>query len=291
MAKQPHVVLLSLALLGFFCTAGYAQENVNPYSVTYTHYMEELDSLEISANVVNGHARDINPFLGSWVELEYGARHWWTAAVYLDWQHTKHEGNVFTGFRFENRFRPFLEEHRINPVLYVEYENLNDADKSVKEVVGFDGREDFSVPNSVARETLNHELDTKLILSSQIKGWNISENLIAEKNLKQGPWEFGYAMGVSRPLKLSSIKGACLFCPERFVAGVEMYGGLAEWNNLTLHGTSHYIAPVLTWTMGDTTVRISPGWGITDDSFHTLVRFSVSQEIDDFAHNLRKLFH
>ena len=51
------------------------------------------------------------------------------ASLYLDWQHTKHEGSLFTGFRFENRFRPFLEEHRINPVFYVEYEHVNGADK------------------------------------------------------------------------------------------------------------------------------------------------------------------
>jgi hypothetical protein len=253
--------------------------------------MEELDSLEASANVVYGDDHGINPFFGNWLEFEYGARRWWTASLYLDWQHTKHEGSVFTGFRFENRFRPFLEEHFINPVFYVEYENLNDADKTLKEVVGFDGREDFAVPNSIAREERNHELDTKLILSSQIKGWNVAENFIAEKNLKHGPWEFGYALGVSRPLKVASRKGACMFCPERFILGVEMYGGLGEWNDLTLQGTSHYVAPVLNWTVGETNIRISPGWGITDDSIHSLFRFSISQEFDDFGRTIGKLFH
>jgi hypothetical protein len=253
--------------------------------------MEELDSLEVSANVVYGDDHGINPFFGNWMEFEYGARHWWTTEVYLDWQHTKHEGSVFTGFRFENRFRPFLEEHFINPVLYVEYENISDADKTLKEVVGFDGREDFSEPNSVLREETNHELDTKLILSSQIKGWNVAENLIAEKNLNHGPWEFGYALGVSRPLKVGSRKGVCTFCPERFIAGVEMYGGLGEWNDLTLQGTSHYVAPVLNWTIGETNIRISPGWGITDNSIRSLFRFSISQEFDSFGRTIGKLFH
>ncbi len=41
----------------------------------------------------------------------------------------------------------------------------------------------------------------KLILSSNFRDWNISENFIAEKNFAHEPWEFGYAVGASRPLK------------------------------------------------------------------------------------------
>ena len=39
------------------------------------------------------------------------------------------------------------------------------------------------------------ELELKLILGSNYRGWNISENIIAEKNLSNEPWEFGYAVG------------------------------------------------------------------------------------------------
>ena len=39
-----------------------------------------------------------------------------------------------------------MREHWINPVLYVEYENTNGADKTLKEVVGFDNQFDFSEP-------------------------------------------------------------------------------------------------------------------------------------------------
>ena len=85
MAKHTQMVLLSLALFRFLSGAGYAQEKVNPYAVTYPHYMEEPGSLEISANILDGHDHDINPFLGNWLEFEYGVRHWWTVTVYLDW--------------------------------------------------------------------------------------------------------------------------------------------------------------------------------------------------------------
>ena len=39
------------------------------------------------------------------VELEYGTKAWWTTELYLHGQTTAHQSTVFTGFRFENRFR------------------------------------------------------------------------------------------------------------------------------------------------------------------------------------------
>lgn len=52
----------------------------------------------------------------------------------------------FTGYRWENRFRIVPGEHWINPVLYVEFEDINPADKTLLEVVGHDGKPDLSVP-------------------------------------------------------------------------------------------------------------------------------------------------
>ena len=182
-------------------------------------------------------------------------------------------------------------DHRINPVLYIEYEHLNGADKTFKEVVGFDGKDDFSTPNNEAREETAHEFETRLILSSEIRDWNLSENFVAEKNIHEGKWEFGYAVGVSRPLKLSSSGNRCVFCRENLTAGAEFYGGLGIWGDVTLRGTSQYIAPVLKWHLpSDTTIRVSPGWGLTDESLGTPFRFGVSQEIDGFGSWITKLF-
>ena len=75
--------------------------------------------------------------------MEYGVKTWWTSELYLDSQTTANESSVFTGFRFENRFRPLLQEHWINPVLYAEFEDINSADKALLEVVGHDGIDDF----------------------------------------------------------------------------------------------------------------------------------------------------
>lgn len=286
-------VFIGLVLLVFLPVFhAYGQEAApTPYFVAYDHYMEELNALDIETDAVHGRAADINSFLGGATQFEYGARRWWTSELYLDWQHTAHTGSLYTGFRFENRFRPFLENHRVNPVLYVEYEHLNGADKALKEVVGFDSKNDFAVPDSQSSMQRDHELETRLILSSELGAWNLTENLIAEKNLHGEPWEFGYAVGLSRPLAAPSGR-RCAFCAEKFVAGVEMYGGAGTISRFTLRGTSQYIAPAFGWSLpSETTFHFSPGWGLTGDSFGVLFRFGVSQEVDDFGRKLARVFH
>jgi hypothetical protein len=274
-----HLLIGLLLALGLVPASLLAQDRSRPYLIAYDHYLEETGALEISTVPVVGSAHDINTFLGDWIEFEYGAKKWWTTEFYLDWQHTQHDSTVFTGFRFENRFRPFLEAHRINPVLYVEYEHLNRADKTLKEIVGFDSKADLADSNNDAREQHEREIETKLILSSDIGEWNLAENIIGVKNLNEGKWEFGYALGLSRRLS------------ERFTAGVEAYGGLGIWGKVTLRGTSQYVAPLLVWTLpSETTIRISPGWGLTDQSVGTLFRIGVSQEIDGIGHHISKIF-
>jgi hypothetical protein len=261
-----------------------------PYFITYDHYMEELDTLEVTGNIVIGRDDAINTFVGNWNEFEYGARKWWTSEFYLDFQHTKHEGSLYTGFRWENRFRPFLEPHKINPVLYVEYEHLNGADKTLREIVGFDSKEDLAVPNSEARKEAEREIETKLILSSEIGEWNLSENFIATKNIHGEPWEFGYSVGLSRPLGAATGK-RCTFCREKFSAGVEVYGGLGTWHDFTFRDTSQYIAPVFLWVLPtETAIHVSPGWGMTDQSVRSLIRIGVSQEFDSVGSKIVGLF-
>jgi hypothetical protein len=225
------------------------------------------------------------------MELEYGGTGWWTTEFYLDTQSTFNDSTLFTGIRWENRFRPLMREHWINPVLYVEFESTSGADKTLKEVVGFDNQFDFSEPNSELRKEHNHEIETKLILSSDYKGWNISENFIAEKNLGHEPWEFGYAWGVSRPLRLAATSERCNFCRENFVAGIEMYGGLGTVKSFTLSGTSHYLAPLVAWELPNgVTFSLSPGFGLNDNSHRFLLRWGMSYEIPNFGRRVRSLF-
>ena len=184
-----------------------------------------------------------------------------------------------------------MGEHWINPVLYVEFENLNAADKTLREVVGFGSERKHAEPNAETRQEREREIETKLILSSNAKGWNISENFLAAKNLSNEPWEFGYAVGVSRPLGLAASPHPCNFCRENFHAGVEIYGGLGTWHEFGFPGTSQYIAPLLSWELANgTTLRISPTFGLTENSHRSLVRFGISYELSRFDRRVRRLF-
>lgn len=282
--RQNCIVLFAL----LSCSAAVAQES--PYFITYDHHMEEPGNLEIATSGVTGVPRAGNSFIGNWTEFEYGVKGWWTTEFYLDGQSTRRESTVFTGFRWENRFRPLMGEHRINPVLYVEYENINEADKTFKEIVGFDSGLDNLEPNSATRSETEREIETKLILSSGVKGWNISENFIAEKNLiSNDSWEFGYAFGVSRPLAMAASPDACTFCRENFRTGVEVYGGLGDRRRFTLRDTSQYIAPVLSWELANgATFRVSPTFGMTENSHPFLVRFGVSYEIPRIGQTVQR---
>jgi hypothetical protein len=275
--------LLGLACLLISWAPAQAQEN---YFVTYTHHMEEPGNLEFATKSVSGFPRAGNAFLGNAVELEYGVKAWWTSELYLDSQTTANESSLFTGFRLENRFRPLLQEHWINPVLYAEFEDINSADKALLEVVGHDGIEDFLGRND--RSEKKREVELKLILSSNAKGWNFAENITAEKNLAGEPWEFGYAMAVSRPLSLAASPNACRFCRENFALGAELYGGLGDRYSFGLHDTSHYLAPTVAFHLpGGPTFSASPAAGLNSNSHGFLLRFGVSYEINQFVSRLR----
>jgi hypothetical protein len=281
---QIAAAMLGLACLQALSLPARAQET---YFVTYTHHMEEPGSLEFATKSVSGFPQAGNAFWGNAIELEYGVKTWWTSEFYLDSQTTANESSVFTGFRFENRFRPLLREHWINPVLYAEFEDINSADKALLEVVGHDGIEDFLGRND--RSEKKREVELKLILSSNFKGWNVAENMIAEKNIASEPWEFGYALAVSRPLALAASANECRFCRENFALGAELYGGLGDRYSFGLHDTSHYLAPTMAFHMpSGPTFSVSPTAGLNSNSHGFLLRFGVSYEINQFVSRLRR---
>jgi hypothetical protein len=285
-----HLALL-FGLLSLLFVAVSVQSQESPYIVTYDHYLEEPGSLEIEYYSTFGTQSGGNDFHAFWGEFEYGATAWWTTEVYLDGQTTFNDSTIFTGFRWENRIRILQREHFINPVLYFEYEHISGADKILKEIEGHDVEADTAVPNALARKEHKNELELKLLLSKTFKGWNIAENTLAAKNLANSPWEFGYAIGASRPLALKASAQRCNFCRENFVAGVEMYGGLGDRQSFGLHETSHYLAPVIAWNLpSDWTLRLSPGFGLNDNSHRFLLRWGVSREFSGFGSAVARVF-
>lgn len=269
-------LLLGLLLLDFFPV--HAQDN---YFVTYSHELANPGTLEISAKNITGSPKGGDAFLATALEFEYGVKSWWTTELYLDGQTTSGQSTLFTGFRWENRIRTLPHEHWINPILYFEFANINGADKTLLEVVGHDSRADFLGRNN--RREKKREGEVKLILSSNFKGWNISENFIAEKNLANYPWEFGYAVGGSRALATTAAAKPCIFCRQSFALGAEMYGGLGDRHSFGLQNTSHYAGPVITWAIPKgPELRFSPNFGLSRNSNGFLFRFMVSYEIDHF---------
>jgi hypothetical protein len=260
--------------------AATARAQERPSFITYNHDMEEKGSLEVGLNPILGTQRGGGSFLGTWLELEYGLKGWWTTELYLDGEATRGQGSAFTGFRWENRWRPLMLEHRVNPVLYLEYASVTEADKTLREIVGHDVEASHAEPLDHTRHQHQHELEAKLILSSGVKGWNLAHNWIAEKNLAHGAWEFGYAVAATRPFTLAATSRNCSLCAENFAGGVELYGGLGDAGSFGLRHTSHYLAPLVAWTLpGGMTLRLSPTFGLNASSHRFLLRFGIAREV------------
>ena len=282
-------VLIVITFLFSVALCSKAQES--PYFVTYDHHLEEPGNLEIATSSTMGVPRSGQRFyFAPYAEFEYGVTGRWTSELYLEGQSTAGDSAVFTGWRWENRFRPLAREHWINPVLYLEYEGINEASRIEKEIVG--NAPSFGEPNSELSQTHAHELETKLILSSNFHDWNLAENFIVEKNLSQNEgFEFGYSLGVSRPLATLASGAKCRFCRENFSAGVEVYGGLGSTAGFGFHDTAHYLAPVIAWQVSDNaTLRFSPAIGLTGQSNPVLLRFGYSYEVRGFGGKLAQLF-
>jgi hypothetical protein len=259
-----------------------------PYFVTYSHDLEEPGNLEIETKTAIARPQGGNRYGALATEFEYGTLAWWTTELYLDGQATAQDSTLYTGWRLENRIRPLMRDHAVNPVFYIEYENTSGADKTILEVVGHDSQSDLAGPNGTLRKDHQHEAELKLILSSNLHDWNISENFISEKDLGHAPWEFGYALGAARPLRAAESSQACTFCAQKFMAGAEAYGGLGNTDALTLRATSHYVAPLLGWQLPKgLRLSFSPGFGLTSSSLSRVYRIGLAMEFEQVGNWFR----
>jgi len=250
-----------------------------PYFVTYDDGLEKRGDLDLGVENTTGLPRDGRAtYNAPWFEIEYGLANFWTTELYLEGVMAGHDGRGFTGWRWEQRVRPLKGARRINPVLYIEYEHLNAASRIQTEIVGSGG---YALgPIHDLEQIAAHEIEAKLILSSDLRGWSVSENAIFEKNLSANEGvEFGYSVGVSRSLSGSSDSSTCRVCRQRFVVGIEVYGGLGNTLERSLHDTQDYIAPVVAWHLSKRmTLKASTGVGLTGSSDRQLVRVGVTYD-------------
>jgi hypothetical protein len=270
-------VSCALAIL-FPAGAVLAQER--PYFVTYDDSVETRGELELALLTATGTVKDENTrYVAPWLELGYGVTNWWTSELYLEGATFRGDGSAFTGWRLENRFRPFKGEHALNPVFYIEYEDINEASRIQKEIVGR-GPLPFEPIGELAEEHAR-ELEGRLILSSWIGRWNISENFVVEKNLSEDEGvEFGYAVGVSRPLRGSGAE-VCRFCPGAFIIALEAYGGLGTTESDASGATRQFVAPVLAWHVtGGSMLKASAAFGLTNSSDRLVLRIGYIFDLD-----------
>ncbi len=236
---------LAILLPALFCGPA-AQAQEPPYFVTYSQVLEEPGNLEIALKSLAAAPKDANAFYSPTLELEYGATPWWTTEVYLQGQSTANDSTIFTGFRWENRFRLIPRELPVNPLFYIEYEDKNAGDKSLLEVMGHDSISDLQITNAQGHREVEREVEMKLLLSSYVKSWNISENFSVEKAMNRN-WSLGsLAMRLASPAAGELCGGEELRAvPAEPDAGAEMYGGLGTRDGFGLRATSHYIGPSL----------------------------------------------
>src|SRR3954452_6896619 len=122
--ERPVRRLLTVTAFLLFSLCAFAQES--PYFVTYDHSMEEPGNLEISTRSTIGiQKQNLPTYWGQLMEFEYGVKGWWSSSLYLEGATQPHDATVFTGFRLENRFKLLKSEHKVNPILYFEYENIS----------------------------------------------------------------------------------------------------------------------------------------------------------------------
>jgi len=263
MRRLSQAAVLGIVLLGAAATAA-AQER--PFFVTYSEHLEEKGDLEVSILSTAGTPKDGGPrYVAPWIELEYGITSRWTAEFYLEGVNVHDDASAYTGWRIENRVRPFAGDHFLNPVLYIEYESINEASRIQKEIVGEGGLPDE--PVGTLKHDHAHELEGRLILSKDVMNWEIAGNLILEKNLSADEGvEFGYATGAWRRL-------------HKLMVGAEVYGGLGA----TVAGgeeTRHFVAPIVGWRFNKKSmVKASVGFGVTDVSDRYLVRVGYSIDL------------
>lgn len=273
-------VAAALAMSAMSASGVHAGSGAN--FIVYNHHTAERGEKEIKLYSDFSDGGEEGRYSAQLLELEYGVTDRWTTSLYFEGVNIDGEAYDFGGWRFENRVRLFDQQVLLNPVLYVEYEQLEPKHRYKRAVTGrTDGEEE--------EEGTEHELETKLILGQDISDrLDVAFNWINEVNLDSGKWEFGYATGINYVLfdaEDEGAKGGSNFGRLKEVKlGVESYGGLGDSEGgLTLDGgkTEQYAGVNLKAEL-DNGVQLGVGgaFGLTDDSEDVIVRTMVGYEFE-----------
>ena len=142
-----------------------------------------------------------NTYFSQMLEVEYYPTN--QLALEVMWEAFEDTGTGFwkyTGARYEARYRLFEEKVPLNPMLYVEYEDLDPLTRYKMEVSGW-VIPPYAEPTPVSEPRRESILETRLILSQPFdhERWNVAFNWINETDLNNsGLTAFGYALGLTR---------------------------------------------------------------------------------------------
>ncbi len=250
--------------------------------VTYNHHTADKGEIEVKllTDVSEGAGSE---YVAQLVELEYGVTDRWTAALYFEGVDAEGDDYEFGGWRFENRFRLFeMGAVPLNPVLYVEYEQLEPSHRYVRGVTGRAGHEEGEEEEEEGTE---HELETKLILGEDLtERLDVAFNWINEVNLDSGEWEFGYAMGVNYVLFENEGGSGRSWALKEAKLGLEVFGGLGDaQEGLTLDPdeTKQYAGINLKGELANgVALGIGGAFGLTTASEDVILRTQVGYEFD-----------
>jgi len=266
-----------------------------PFFVTYDHHPAEKGEVELMLMTDYAKSKVGGNYVAQMLEIEYGVTKKLTTELMLEGQKTMGDTWVFTGWRWENRYRLFERELPVNPMIYVEWENLNGATKYKMEVSGF--RDLQPVRNKEAKKEKERILETKLILGKDFGPLTVALNWINESDTRN-KWEtaFGYTLGARYSLSQAYSEkkengdgdhnhhGKDGHSMTQWVVGAEMYGALGDTTNFGIkpNRQEHYFAPVLQFKKHLPNMMIhfhlSPAIGLTRASDHFLIRTSIGVE-------------
>ena len=259
--------------------------------VLYDHHTDERGETELNvfsdfSNALSEETR----YSAQLFEIERALTDRWEAALYFEGDKIDGEDYRFGGWRLESRYRLFDYGTFLNPVLYVEYENLDPDHKYLLDVTG-------RTDTPEGPERTQHEIESKLIVGHDITNkFDVAFNWVNETNLDTGRWEFGYALGFNYALvgqanqetedreHKHAATGGSDWAIKEIKLGGEVYGGLGDSTlGLTLNPsvTQEYAGLNLKseWSNG-LHLMVGGAAGLTKDSERGLLRLMLGYEFE-----------
>lgn len=167
----------------------------------FTTYNSQVEKGEIELMIMNDFTspskfrREQEGFGQYWshmLELEYGVSDQFASEFMIEsFEDPDKHQSAFGGFRWENRYRLFKEDVPLNPMVYVEYENLDPRTRYKMEVSGWAIPPYEEPEGDKDRERI---METRGVFSQDFGALNLAFNWINETNLDSRRTAFGYAV-------------------------------------------------------------------------------------------------